>query len=475
MRKFLLCIGILLMTISANAQFTNLHNFSAVGSGGYSSLTFANGLLYGTTNKGGANNAGYVYSLNPTGTGITILHNFAGTEGRYACGSLLHDNGVLYGMTSQGDGITTASGTIYKLNIDGTGYSILHSFTLNNSVDGNNPQGSLVISGNVLYGMTRKGGAVYSQELGGMGTMFKMNTDGSNFSLLHSFALGEDYPYGSLLLDGNFLYGMTATYGSNDNAGKIFKINKDGTGYTILHTFNYANGGKPNGTLVLGGNILYGMTALGGNTGNGVRKGNIFKINTDGTGFQSVFNDLNGSQYYTWSYGSLVLVGNVLYGKSNVNLYSINTDGTGYQWYNWAQYGTETGSYDPQENGTLTYDGSALYGVNNRYGGTLDRGVIYKFTPANLSIDTNNLANSSIKIYPNPATDRITIDFSNDINVSDWNVKIINTIGQEVFSQSINQQQSTVSFNSMNGTGIYFMRIYDDSNKLIDTKKIILK
>lgn len=466
MRRILLCIGILLTTISTNAQFTNLHNFSAVGSGGYSSLTSANGLLYGTTNIGGANNAGYVYSLNPNGTGITILHNFTETYS-FPCGSLLYNNGVLYGMTS--------NGTIYKINADGSDYSILHSFTYQNPNDGNNPQGSLVISGNVLYGMTRKGGAVYADLLGGLGTIFKINTDGSNFSLLHSFELGEENPYGSLLLDGNFLYGMISTYGSNDNAGKIFKINKDGTGYTILHTFNYANGAKPNGTLVLGGNTLYGMTALGGNTGNGVRKGNVFKINTDGTGFQSIFNDLNGSQYYTWSYGSLVLVGNVLYGKSNVNLYSINTDGTGYQWYNWGQYGTAPESYDIQENGTLTYDGSALYGVNNRYGGTLDRGVIYKFLPANLGIDSNSLANNSIKIYPNPATDHITIDCGSQMSVNGWNVKIINTLGQEVFSQSLNQQQSTISLNTLSGTGIYLVKIYDDSNKLIDIQKIILK
>ncbi|CAM4389131.1 choice-of-anchor tandem repeat GloVer-containing protein [Flavobacterium terrigena] len=462
MKKYFLILTILITSLS-NAQFTNLHNFSAVGSGGYSSLTFANGLLYGTTNIGGTNNAGYVYSINPNGTGFTILHSFTETYS-FPCGSLLYDNGILYGMSSQGDGI-------YKLNIDGTGYTVLHLFTYQNPLDGNNPQGSLVISGNTLYGMTRKGGAVYADILGGEGTIFKINTDGSNFNILHSFNLGEENPYGSLLMDGNFLYGMTSTYGSNNNAGKIFKINKDGTGYTILHNFNYTNGSKPNGTLVLGGNTLYGMTALGGATG----KGNIFKINTDGTGFQSLFSELNGSTNYTWSYGSLVLVGNVLYGKSNVNLYSINTDGTGYQWYNWSQYGTAPQSYDIQENGTLTYDGSALYGVNNRYGGTLDRGVIYKFTPANLSIETNNLSNNSIKIYPNPATDCITIDFDNQINVSGWNVKIINTIGQEVFNQNINQQQNIVPFNNLNGTGIYFVRIYDDSNKLIDTKKIILK
>jgi len=464
MRKILFFIGLMLITISTHAQFTNLHNFTTAD--GYSSLTYANGLLYGTVNKGGANNSGYVYSLNRDGTGFTILNNFTGGFYNYPCGSLLYDNGVLYGMTSQAGG----SGTIYKLNIDGTGYSILHSFTNNNPADGNNPQGSLIISGNVLYGMTRRGGAVYPEQFG-EGTIFKMNTDGSNFGLLHSFALGDDYPYGSLLLDGDLLYGMSSTHGSGSNAGKIFKINKNGTGYSILHTFNYTNGLKPNGTLVLGGNTLYGMTALGGATG----RGNVFKINTDGTGFQNLFSGLNGSTNYTWSYGSLVLVGNILYGKSNVNLYSINTDGTGYQWYNWAQYGTTTGSYDPQENGTLTYDGTALYGVNNRFGGTSGNGVIYKFAPANLSVDSNNLMISTIKIYPNPANDHITIECGDMVNVNGWTIKIINALGQKVFSQSINQQQSTISLSTLSGNGIYLVKIYDETNNLINIKKIILE
>ena len=115
MRNFLLIINIMLITISANAQFTNLYNFSSTTTGGYGSLTHVNGLLYGTVNSGGVANAGYVYSINPNGAGITILHDFPNIY-NLPCGSLLHNNGVLYGMTSQGDGITNSSGNIYKIN-----------------------------------------------------------------------------------------------------------------------------------------------------------------------------------------------------------------------------------------------------------------------------------------------------------------------------------------------------------------------
>ncbi|UPT70220.1 MAG: T9SS type A sorting domain-containing protein [Flavobacterium sp. JAD_PAG50586_2] len=471
MRKTLFSIVLILLGVSGKAQFTNLHNFPTAG--GYSSLTYVNGVLYGTVNSGGTNNVGYIYSMNSNGTSFTVLYNFVG-DASFPCGSLLYDNGTLYGMTSQGDGVNTGGGTIYKLNIDGSGYAILHSFTYQNPNDGFSPQNSLIILGNTLYGMTRKGGAVFP-EIGGEGTIFKINTDGSNFSILHSFAYGEENPYGSLLLSGNYLYGMTSTYSSNTNAGKIFKINVDGTGYVILYNFNGADGAKPNGSLVISGNTLYGMTALGGNTFTGIRKGNVFKINTDGSGFQSIYNDLNGSTNYTWSYGSLVLVGNVLFGKSNVNLYSLNTDGSNYQWYNWGGYGSTTGSFDPMENGNLTFGGGVLYGVNNRFGGDSGGGVIYKFAPSTLGVDSNNSIENLIEIYPNPTNDNIIIDFRSEVSINNYNVKIYTMLGQEVLNSIINQEQQSISLNSLCGKGIYLVKIFNDSNSLIASKKIMLK
>jgi hypothetical protein len=83
--------------------------------------------------------------------------------------------------------------------------------------------------------------------------------------------------------------------------------------------------------------------------------------------------------------------------------------------------------------------------------------------------------NNTITIYPNPANDHITIDCGNLANVSGWNIKIVNTLGQEVFSGAMNTQQYVVPLNTWGGQGIYFVKIYDASNNLINTKKIILQ
>jgi hypothetical protein len=95
----------------------------------------------------------------------------------------------------------------------------------------------------------------------------------------------------------------------------------------------------------------------------------------------------------------------------------------------------------------------------------------------NNNLSTNSFINNKaqISVYPNPANDHITIDCGNLANVSGWNIKIVNTLGQEVFSGAMNTQQYVVPLNTWSGQGIYFVKIYDASNNLMNTKKIILQ
>ncbi|MFY8185914.1 MAG: choice-of-anchor tandem repeat GloVer-containing protein, partial [Bacteroidia bacterium] len=110
------------------------------------------------------------------------------------------------------------------------------------------------------------------------------NTNGiAQYSKLWDFAGGTidgKNPQGSLTYDGTYLYGTTYQGGSS-NYGMIFKIKPDGTGYTQLFSFAGTNSGiQPfYETLLLEGNFLYGMTTAGGIDGLGI----IYKIQTDGT------------------------------------------------------------------------------------------------------------------------------------------------------------------------------------------------
>ena len=95
-------------------------------------------------------------------------------------------------------------------------------------------------------------------------------------------------------------------------------------------------------------------------------------------------------------------------------------------------------------------------------------------------IKGNPLNNQLIKIkpfniYPNPAKEQITIDLSNTTNINVWRYKIVNTLGQEVLKGVLSYQQNIVQLNNIKGQGVYFVKIYDSSNKLMDTKKIIIQ
>jgi hypothetical protein len=92
------------------------------------------------------------------------------------------------------------------------------------------------------------------------------------------------------------------------------------------------------------------------------------------------------------------------------------------------------------------------------------------------TLNTNPITyTSTVNIYPNPANDQITIDCGNLANVIGWSIKITNTLGQEVFSAPMNTQQYVVPLNTWSGQGMYFVKIINAQNQVVNIKKIILQ
>jgi uncharacterized repeat protein (TIGR03803 family) len=60
--------------------------------------------------------------------------------------------------------------------------------------------------------------------------------------------------------------------------------------YTVLHNFSGIGGTHPNGSLIISGNMLYGMTELGG----AYNEGCIFSIDTNGIGYRKLY-DFDGT------------------------------------------------------------------------------------------------------------------------------------------------------------------------------------
>jgi hypothetical protein len=82
---------------------------------------------------------------------------------------------------------------------------------------------------------------------------------------------------------------------------------------------------------------------------------------------------------------------------------------------------------------------------------------------------------TSIKVFPNPANDHITINYGNYAAIIGYTLKITNSLGQIVFTTPINQQTSYVDLSTWSGNGIYFLQIFDLQNNIIENRKIVLQ
>jgi uncharacterized repeat protein (TIGR03803 family) len=317
--------------------FTNLYSFTG-GSDGKNpqcTLVLSGNTLYGTTHYGSTYNYGTVFALNINGTGFTNLYIFkGGSDGANPEAGLVLSGNILYGTADNGG--TNGRGTVFALNTNGT-FTTLHTFgkTYYNSYyglytnsDGENPSAGLLLSGNTLYGTTTGAGSY------GSGTVFAINTNGTSFINLHSFG-SDELSEASLILSGNTLYG-TAYEGGAYVSGTVFTLNTNGTGFTTLHNFtatevngDNSDGKFPSCALVLSGNTLYGAAYEGGAYGSGT----VFALNTNSTSFTNLYSF--SSEYYNTSNnlitnndgagpGGLILSGNTLYGVTKSAGYSGN-------------------------------------------------------------------------------------------------------------------------------------------------------
>jgi hypothetical protein len=203
---------------------------------------------------------------------------------------------------------------------------------------------------------------------------------------------------------------------------------------------------------------------------------------TNDDSISDIFQSNDGN--YVFSSSTKSNNGDVLFnhGNNKSDSWLVKIDQTGM--IIWQKTIGGTGTDDPNSIIQTIDGGYALTGsTNSTDGDIIGYHSLYQ-TPLDIYIiklSQDNLSNNifsnqdKISIYPNPANDHITIDCGTLANVSGWNLKITNILGQEVFNQPMNTQQYVVPLNTWTGQGVYFVKIYDAQGTLINTKKIILQ
>jgi hypothetical protein len=91
-----------------------------------------------------------------------------------------------------------------------------------------------------------------------------------------------------------------------------------------------------------------------------------------------------------------------------------------------------------------------------------------------LSLPAPNNENT-ILIYPNPASDHITIDNGNYTAMAGYTIKIENNAGQQEFQSLINQAQFYVDLSTWSGNGLYFVHLIDAQGNTVTVRKIVLQ
>lgn len=270
--------------------------------------------------------------------------------------------------------------------------------------------------------------------------------------------------------DGKILVGGTFTSYNGITRSGIARINSNGV-YDTTFTGTGAAGTVNAIAIQNDGKIL-----IGGNFGtyNGTSTNGITRINSDGT----IDNSFATASSYSVQSICIQPDGKIIISASN-RIIRLNSDGSVDATFI-SGLGAD-GSYASNSSYKVTAinsivlqsDGKLLFGGNFTSYNAIGKNRIVRLNAANaLAINENNIKNT-FTIYPNPAKDNFTIDFGNEI-VANYTLKVSNMLGQEVYSTVINKQQFTVT-KTWQGTGMYFVKLYDEQNNVVALKKIILE
>jgi len=209
----------------------------------------------------------------------TVLFSFSGANGDNPRSAPIQaSDGNFYGTTLFG-GANTNSGTVYRITPAGA-ETVVYSFCAQtNCDDGSEPYRIIEGTDGNLYGVCLSGGsAMY------YGTIFRMSLTGTNYTVLHTFTSDAPF-YGDAVSivegsDGNFYGGLA----SGSDKGGVYQLTPGGT-YTVIYGNTTVGDFEAYTDLTEASDgYLYGTSVVGG-SGSGF----IFRVSLDGKTFEGVY------------------------------------------------------------------------------------------------------------------------------------------------------------------------------------------
>jgi uncharacterized repeat protein (TIGR03803 family) len=208
-----------------------------------------NGLLYGLTMYGGANNSGYIAEYDPSSNTMTKKLDFESSYANSYVGEfVLASNGYLYSASNKGG----ANGKGYLIEYVPGSSTVTKRYDFQTGTDSYDMPGlSSCTANGKLYGIRPSGG------VNSAGSIFEYTLptnalpDGVMKEVVSFAASGANLPQGSMVESGNGkFYGLTFLGGAN-NYGTLFEYDPIQNIYTDKVSFDAPGGYAPGGILIV--------------------------------------------------------------------------------------------------------------------------------------------------------------------------------------------------------------------------------
>jgi uncharacterized repeat protein (TIGR03803 family) len=368
--------GVLFSYNPINGDYHVLHHFKDDG-GGYhpiGTLVENNGKLYGATQSGGGyGKQGVLYEYTIATDTLVTKVSFDNQTGTYPYSGLMKSqNGKIYGTMSYGGPNTNSTGTLFEYNIANNAFTVKAVF--DSLIGYKHKHPLLELSNGVFYGISTRGGTT------GKGTLFQYNLANGNLLVLYDFSASSvHYPSGKIAVTSSGeLYG-TGTGGSN-NAGALYAYSLLYNTFTIKHNFGNINDGKypSNGVCIDTTGYLYGVTREGYQQ---TIAGSVYRFKpstnqyTVLSNLASIPNGTNPLRIQRISNNTLIGTSNTVGTQGYSTIFKYNLSSNSIQKV--FRFGEAPNGKYPK--GELVYHGNGIFYGTCEYGGEHNGGTLFKF------------------------------------------------------------------------------------------------
>ena len=463
--------------------------------------------MYGTTSEGGANNKGTIYRVDENGENFEKVFDFStSTGGTPYSGLTLGDNGKLYGFTTAGGQVVNAGaslvlGSFYEFDPLTSTFNVIE-YIDDKSIFGNDFRSSPTKGNNGMLYFSSENIDFADQQ--SVISSYDVNTN--TLTVLDTLSADNKIQSKLLFATDNKLY--ATTYSGGTGSGSIVQFDLSNNTLNVMHISpGTGSSSSPHGYKHARNNPLFeasnGVLYVASKRGGLVSgSGNLFKINKDGTGYQSLEEFSTGvSDEGFWPEGGLYEKSGKIFftasetETSNLNggvIYSINISTNSVI----AEHTLDDAIHGARpRGGIIESPNGRLYFTCN--GENLNNGslVEYKvstgdvtkrhsFSPSDgtkplhdglcfvdftaLSINESSLLDNIVKSYPNPFQDVVNIKVEGSHLIE--TIKILDLKGSELYVDNSKSNESNVN-TSFLSSGVYLLYIQTDLGST--TRKII--